>query len=959
MSKILSNVDGLFTSIYNRLYKFDSKGGKRKRLNYYLVYTVLFVVAILAVYSVFYLNGKSFIWAESTKDGLVQHFNSLTYLGKMLREYAKNILAGNFAFPMWDSSIGYGADTITTLHYYALGDPLCLLSVFVPASKTEILYTALIILRLYLAGIAFSAYSLKMNRGRLGSVIGSLCYVFCGYAAYASIRHPYFTNPMIYLPLLLIGVEHIFEKRRPYLFIIMVALSAISNFYFFYMLCALVAIYAVIRFFDYYKEKYVRNLFLVFFKFLGFALIGVMIAGFMLLPNVLALSSSYRASVSKLFEPFYYLSYYEGFLPSFISIQPSDKWTIMGYASLVFLAVVLLFAERKKHRSLKIGFVVTTIILLIPLLGKIMHGMSYVSNRWVWGYSMLVCFIAATVVPSLLNVTRKTLMIITGAVVIVGAYLFIFTKTSSKGAIISSVVLFITALLIYDIYRINISYKAKSYVKFVSKLILVFVTMLSVCVNAKFLYSSNTQNYLGVFNDKGMALEDLVDTTHAKAASYVEDDSGFYRFDENRISNKVMRNSAVLNENHSVSSFYSLTNGNIFQYMLETANNIYCDSIIDGLDNRTMLETLAGVKYFVTTESGKITKPFGFDSKAKTRKSVENYKVYQNSNALGLGYTYDKYISRSDYENMTAVERQQALMQGVVLDDDTDFVESAEPTYNHQTVPYAIEEDENIVVENGKFTVKKAGSEITLKFNGKTSCETYLYFHNLEFESVDPVSIYSDDEWEELSEYEQKQRETSKKYWTHEGRASLDCKCDDVSNYAYVCNPYFQWYAGKKDYIINFVYSNEARDTITIKFSQQGYYTFDEMSVVCQPMDKYISQASKLGENQLENIVTDTNTISGDITVDKDKILCLAVPYSSGWTAYVDGKKAEVKRANTMSMGLELTEGSHKIRFEYQTPGLKTGALATCSGLGVFAVLIILLEIYYRNKSRKSRKIKN
>ena len=235
MSKILSNVDGLFTLIYNSLYKFDSKGGKRKRLNYYLVYTVLFVVAILAVYSVFYLNGKSFIWVESTKDGLVQHFNSLTYLGKMLREYAKNILAGNFAFPMWDSSIGYGADTITTLHYYALGDPLCLLSVFVPASKTEILYTALIILRLYLAGIAFSAYSLKMNRGRLGSVIGSLCYVFCGYAAYASIRHPYFTNPMIYLPLLLIGVEHIFEKRRPYLFIIMVDLSAISNFYFFYV----------------------------------------------------------------------------------------------------------------------------------------------------------------------------------------------------------------------------------------------------------------------------------------------------------------------------------------------------------------------------------------------------------------------------------------------------------------------------------------------------------------------------------------------------------------------------------------------------------------------------------------------------------------------------------------------------------------------------------------------------
>ena len=155
-----------------------------------------------------------------------------------------------------------------------------------------------------------------------------------------------------------------------------------------------------------------------------------MIAGFVLLPNVLALSSSYRASVSKLFEPFYYLSYYEGFLPSFISIQPSDKWTIMGYASLVFLAVVLLFAERKKHRSLKIGFVVTTIILLVPLLGKIMHRNCHMcSNRWVWGYSMLVCFIAYNRCSKPVgHFTRKTLMIITGAVVVVGAYLFIFTR---------------------------------------------------------------------------------------------------------------------------------------------------------------------------------------------------------------------------------------------------------------------------------------------------------------------------------------------------------------------------------------------------------------------------------------------------------------------------------------------------------------------------------------------------
>ena len=45
---------------------------------------------------------------------------------------------------MWDMNIGYGSDILTTLHYYVIGDPLTLLSVFVPADKTEVLYEVLI-----------------------------------------------------------------------------------------------------------------------------------------------------------------------------------------------------------------------------------------------------------------------------------------------------------------------------------------------------------------------------------------------------------------------------------------------------------------------------------------------------------------------------------------------------------------------------------------------------------------------------------------------------------------------------------------------------------------------------------------------------------------------------------------------------------------------------------------------
>ena len=101
-------------------------------------------------------HGKSLVWSH---DGIPQHLNSLAYYGRYLREVLHTIFVEHkLELPMWDMNIGYGSDILTTLHYYVIGDPLTLLSVFVPADKTEVLYEVLIFLRIYLAGISFSIF---------------------------------------------------------------------------------------------------------------------------------------------------------------------------------------------------------------------------------------------------------------------------------------------------------------------------------------------------------------------------------------------------------------------------------------------------------------------------------------------------------------------------------------------------------------------------------------------------------------------------------------------------------------------------------------------------------------------------------------------------------------------------------------------------------------------------------
>lgn len=199
-----------------------------------------------AVLFLFAAEKKSLIWSG---DGFRQHYIALAYYGKWLRGIFKNIfLYHTFEIPLWDFSIGYGSDIIATFHYYAIGDPLAFFSIFFPFSYTEYLYGALIVLRLYLAGLCFCCYCFERKKTGAAVLAGALCYAFCGYAVFSSVRHPFFINPMICLPLLLVGAERILQRKKPALFIFMVFVSAASNFYFFYMLVFAVCFYVLVRF---------------------------------------------------------------------------------------------------------------------------------------------------------------------------------------------------------------------------------------------------------------------------------------------------------------------------------------------------------------------------------------------------------------------------------------------------------------------------------------------------------------------------------------------------------------------------------------------------------------------------------------------------------------------------------------------------------------------------------------
>ena len=102
----------------------------------------------------------------------------------------------------------------------------------------------------------------------------------------------------------------------------------------------------------------------------------------------------------------------------------------------------------------------------------------------------------------------------------------------------------------------------------------------------------------------------------------------------------------------------------------------------------------------------------------------------------------------------------------------------------------------------------------------------------------------------------------------------------------------------------------------------------------------------------MQNVQMRANAITGTVDLKEAKMLCLSIPYSSGWTATVDGKKAELLQANTAFSALALEPGKHTVELHYHTPYLRTGTCLSAAGVAAFAALIVITEINRKKKKQ-------
>lgn len=895
---------------------------KEQRKYCYGIYTLMFLLMCIAAFLPFFTEGKSFVWGAGIEDGLSQHFSALAYYGEALREFFRNLLAGHPKLVMWDMSLGYGADILSTLNYYAIGDPLNLLYGFVSPKNTETMYDFMILLRMYLAGITFIMYARKMKKRSYGTVIGALVYVFSGFCFRLGLRHPFFINPMIYFPLLCLGIEKIYQRERPYVFIFAVCVSAMSNYYFLYMLTIFAVIYAWIRFDKYTEENKIKNFFLTILKFGMYYTLGIAMAAVILLPSVIGFlgNGRYGNGVDWKSLIVYPGKYYLLFIENFIGYGNMGSNTNAGYLPIVGIVVLFtLFSQRMKHKKYRAALIASIIALILPIFGYAFNGFSYANNRWAFALSFIVALLTAEMYPRLFVMSKRQQIGIGAGIIIHTVFCIIVNASGeeilkNKGimAACGLIAVFYVLLLIFQ----RLGYDAQKRTVRVSMAILLLI---SVGVHGYYRFDPKGYAYTQEFMDQGQAYRTLKED-NIRMLSKVNDPSVYrvhaegYRY----------KNYGLINHLNTISGYYSITAKCVTDTIkgYDTLGMQYADKY-KGVDQRLGLLSLAGVKYITVAHNSQVAKdvsskgdvPYGVEKQSKKG----NITLYKNKYALPFAYAYDSYMTEQQYEQLNGIGKEQAMLAQIVLNQ---HPADKEIQHNEQRNDPDIQ---TISLPETRISSPKGKKYADITVPVEKDKETYLYFKNLVYHG-------------------KKNGEDNFILTGRKGTKGILVTQNDIQQKIHIQSTFNPYYFGRKDYIVKINHqTSKAKEKVRLNFLSPGEYEFDDISLITVPKKDVLAKLKERKKNSMKQIQYEGNHFRGVYHAKKDQILCVTIPYSKGWKATVNGKRAKIYKANGMFMGIVMKKGTQSVKLDYETPGLKIGAcisLVAWIGLGIYGLYL-------------------
>lgn len=947
-------LDGLIAWAGARL---ASRGG------YALMFLAAFALAWAPALFTALACGKSLIWQT---DGLSQQYVWYAYVGTWVRELLSNVFVSHtFALPMWTMDSGYGTDVIQAVGGMLL-NPLYWTSALIPAKYAEFGLEAVSLVTLYLAGLSFSAWALRRGVARSSAFVGALAYVFSGFTA-VLFTQPSFMVTLAVFPVVLLCADRVFERRGFLAFVLVLAWCFAESYYDSYMMCVLLVLYCLVVFFCRVdagrpRKGKARRLLGWVGVFVGCVVLALLLSCFLMLPQAMALAGSGRLELARDEGLLYSLGWYVTLFTQVTFTDNMGSDAFVGWNAVAPVALLVLFMRRRRHRGLFVGFAIVSVMLLLPFFGRALNGFEYATNRWAWGYALLVAYVCARMLPEVLAMTARERRVVCACTAVYGALVLFLPLPGNKMSFAASFFVLLGVLGLFVSARhwsrpralaasaalaalsgavMLTCYLAPNFNGFATSL-------MGVGKSWQYHFSNGPEKFIEQAQEAGVEYDDT------------------YRFDRTTPVAGAIHNSGLVCGRMTPDFYSSTYNQGVsdFNTSLGLADTEGVSFRYGSLNSRSMLEALMGVRYFYLDDENSAMLPETFRSGrviAQGPGRDDTYSLWETDVVAPLAFTSTSYLTRDEYEALPLEDRQQALLQALVLDESDasgleDASEEVASSASAQSLPYEVSDVSGADVSEDGHTVtaRCAGARMTLTFESPADAETYLKLTGLTYEDIPYRARYTDDEWAALGFIGRLKVRLSEPFRNEVTNGPIRVVSDHSASTVYQMNGADHMYGGQHDWYVNMGYSADGRTSVTLEFCASGTYSFEDMEVVAQPMAGVDELVEGLKGCAAQDIRLGENELSCTASSEADCQLFLSVAYSQGWKATVDGQDAEVHQADLGFMSIDVPAGTHEVTLTYETPYLRLGCVLSLVGAAATVVACLVRRRVVSNRAEKA-----
>lgn len=978
-----------------------------------LRYTILFIITAICTYALFIVLPRTFLSnADGNVDGIAQQYPIYSEIKRMIHA----LLTGG-GWESWSWDIGLGDDAFIEFST-RLFNPLTYLVIAFPQKYLDVGFTLMVLIMQYLSGLSFMLLGRKVNFDYRQNITGALCYAFSGWVIQSIMRQGTFLMATILFPLLVLGAEKIIRKESPLVFIAAVAAHVLYSMQWTYIGAIAIVMYFAVRM---VLKDHRGDIPGITGMFIASGIAGIMIPGVVLLDTISRMRATTTASTVES-QTLYSVAEYLGMPTGFFMTTPTtEAYTVLGIPSVCVILLPLIVKSIRRKSTPAVMTAILLVLSLLPITGRVFNGFSYSVGRW---YYVLAFFMiwsamewyrpetfrneeAADAAADSAGKARAGLASMLHGVPGIMTYwmlglavwglgvcwllLGIIDLTGAASIVMGT----LTGLLLIRLLSIggledpaalssegaagNAGSGSPGFYGGTKRNRLL-ITMMIVAGIVSYV---NTELFPGLGESihtlcqVGRIERDFSDSTQRVGPAVQAEDPAFYRIDQvdgytdARIA-RVRANENMYWGNRSVYTYLSTMESRWHDWCRLAGNNAgYFDrTTVYSNDNREGLDFLTGVKYFLGDSTTK--KPGANDYAAygyTPYKEIDGVQVLVNKYCMGLGTAFDKYITESELEEYTPLEREQVMLQAAVISDEDAAKIGADAPVQHaaagdiktdvRVTEVGLSDFDNIDAEGltaagsgyagnkgGTLIVHKDATfsidlpqtekaRVMIAFEGwtrdKSDFDTDLALRGKEFKGNPLAHAVQAASYEDNEKFK------------------LELSYGNIVKAAQMRKGKNQGYSDVKDFYVNLGYFDSISGKIKVDIDRPGVYHFDSVRAYIVPMDIYDEAAPKLEAASVSIDSFDGREVRGTVEAAEPSVLYFSVIDQPGWKLYIDGQETErLSRVDTAFMGAVLPAGNHDIELRYRTPFMLQGGCLTLAGLLIAA----LLTLRTRSKSR-------